>query len=93
MNLYHFTIVVRDANADLVDLEDQFFEAGCEDALLCQYNGIVYLEFGREAKNAAQAITSALDSIRTLGFKDLIVEKQGFSTLAEINRFAVKSKN
>lgn len=84
MSLYHFTIVVRDANVELADLEDQFFEAGCEDALLCQYNGTVYLEFDREATSAVQAITSALDSIRTLGFKDLIVEEQGFSTLAEM---------
>lgn len=84
MSIYHFTIVVRDASSDLADLEDQFFEAGCEDALLCQYNGTVYLEFDREAKSAIEAITSALDSIRTLGFKDLIIEEQGFSTLAEM---------
>ncbi len=84
MSLYHFTIVVRDANSDLANLEDLFFEAGCEDALLCQYNGTVYLEFDREAESAVQAIKSALDSIRTLGFKDLIVEEQGFSTLAEM---------
>ena len=73
MSIYHFTIVVRDASSNLADLEDQFFKTGCEDALLCQYNGTVYLEFDREAQSIVEAITSALNSIRTLGFKDLIV--------------------
>ncbi len=84
MSIYHFTIVVRDASSNLADLEDQFFEVGCEDALLCEYNGTIYLEFDREADSALQAVRSALDSIRSLGFKDLIVEEQGFSTLSEM---------
>lgn len=84
MNNYHFTVVVRDARSDLADLEDKFFEAGCDDALLCSYNDTVYLEFNRDAENAAQAIRSALDNIRSLGFSDLIVEEQGFSVLSEM---------
>ncbi|MGY5394176.1 helix-turn-helix transcriptional regulator [Acinetobacter sp. NigerLNRRAM0016] len=84
MSIYHFTIVVRDASSNLADLEDQFFEVGCDDALLCEYNGTIYLEFDREADSALQAVRSALDSIRSLGFKDLIVEEQGFSTLSEM---------
>lgn len=82
MNNYHFTVVVRDARSDLSVLEDKFFEAGCDDALVCSYNDTIYLEFDREAENAEQAIHSALDNIRSLGFHDLIVEEQGYSTLA-----------
>jgi predicted DNA-binding transcriptional regulator AlpA len=92
MSIYHFTIVVRDASSDLTDLEDQFFEIGCEDALLCQHNGTICLEFDREAKSAAEAIRSALDTIRTLGFNDLIVEEHGFSTLAEMAERAGMSR-
>lgn len=84
MNNYQFTIVVRDANADLSELEDAFFEAGCDDALLCSYNGTVYLEFDREADTAEIAIRTALQQIRSLGYADLIIEEQGFSTLAEM---------
>lgn len=84
MNIYHFTIVIRDAYAKLTELEDQFFQAGCDDALLCSYNGTIYLEFDREAVNATQAIQSALDNIRSLGFTDLIIEEKGFSTLSEM---------
>ncbi|WP_180102186.1 XRE family transcriptional regulator [Acinetobacter sp. YH12126] len=84
MNNYHFTVVVRDARSDLSELEDKFFEAGCDDALLCTYNGTVYLEFDREAESAEFAIQSALENIQSLGYKDLIVEEKGFSTLAEM---------
>lgn len=84
MNNYHFTVVVRDARANLFKLEDKFFEAGCDDALLCSYNDTIYLEFDREADNAEQAVSSALNDIRSLGFHDLIVEEQGYSTLAEM---------
>lgn len=84
MNHYQFTIVVRDAHAELTDLEDQFFEAGCDDALLCRYNDTVYLEFDREAESAVIAIRSALNDIKKLGFSDLIVEEKGFSTLSEM---------
>ena len=84
MNNYHFTVVVRDARANLSELEDKFFEAGCDDALLCSYNETIYLEFDREADNAEQAVSSALNDIRSLGFHDLIVEEQGYSTLAEM---------
>lgn len=84
MNNYHFTVVVRDARANLSELEDKIFEAGCDDALLCSYNDTIYLEFDREADNAEQAVSSALNDIRSLGFHDLIVEEQGYSTLAEM---------
>lgn len=84
MKNYHFTVVVRDARANLSELEDKFFEAGCDDALLCSYNDTIYLEFDREADNAEQAVSSALNDIRSLGFHDLIVEEQGYSTLAEM---------
>lgn len=92
MSNYHFTIVVRDAHSDLSELEDKFFEAGCDDALLCSYNNTIYLEFDREAENAEQAINSALDNIRSLGFNDLIVEEQGYSTLAEMAERAGMSR-
>lgn len=84
MKTYHFTVVVRDASNTLEDLEDQFFAAGCDDALLCSYNDTIYLEFDRESENAKTAITSALSDIQKLGFKDLIVEEHGFATLAEM---------
>lgn len=84
MDMYHFTIVIRDARYQLSDLENRLFEAGCDDALLCSYNDTVYLEFDREAESAEIAIKSALQDIRAAGFKELIVEENGYASLSEM---------
>ena len=44
-------------------IENQFFEAGCDDALLCSFNNTVYLEFCREAECAEKAIKSFIKSL------------------------------
>ncbi len=84
MKTYHFTIVIRDARFDMDDLEDRLFEAGCDDALICSYNNTVYLEFDRESVSAEQAMKSAIENIKSAGFKELLIEEQGFSTLSEM---------
>jgi AcrR family transcriptional regulator len=84
MNTYHFTVAVRDARADMDDLEDRLFAAGCDDALVCSHNQAVYLEFDRQAKTAKQAIKTALANIRAAGFTQLVVQESGVSSLAEI---------
>ena len=84
MNNYHFTVVVRDARSDLSVLEDKFFEAGCDDALVCSYNDTIYLEFDREATAAKNAITSAFNDLKQAGFNDLILQEKGVSSLSEM---------
>lgn len=84
MNLYHFSIVIRDADPTATDLEDQLFEAGCDDALLCQLDDTVYLEFDREAPTAQHALQSAIDDLHSAGFHDLIIQEGGISSLAEM---------
>lgn len=84
MNLYHFSILIRDANPQIEALEDRLFEAGCDDALICFNNRTVYLEFDREAENAQIAIESAMLDIQKAGFYELILQESGVSSLAEI---------
>lgn len=84
MPIFHFSIVIRDARADNEALEDRLFAAGCDDALLCFYNKIPYLEFDREGENAKAAIQSALQDIRNAGFQDLVVQESGYATLSEM---------
>ncbi len=84
MNVYHFTVLIRDASPDLPDLEDRLYEAGCDDALVCRLNSTVYLEFDREAESAHQALHSAMANLQAAGFSDLVVQESGVSTLAEI---------
>ena len=84
MNTYHFTIIVRDANAFDDTLDDTFFMAGCDDALVCRMDNVVYLEFDREATDAKTAITSAFNDLKQAGFNDLILQEKGVSSLSEM---------
>ncbi|MCQ9328510.1 hypothetical protein [Pelistega suis] len=84
MTLYHFTILIRDANPSMEQLEDRLFEAGCDDALICFNNQTVYLEFDREATVAKEAVKSAMENIQSAGFYDLVLQESGVSSLAEI---------
>lgn len=84
MTLYHFSILIRDADKSTPDLEDKLFNAGCDDALICFYNQTVYLEFDRYAETAQLAIQSAFDNIRQAGFSDLVLQESGVSSLSEI---------
>lgn len=84
MTLYHFSILIRDADKSIPDLEDKLFNAGCDDALVCFYNQTVYLEFDRYAETAQLAIQSAFDNIRQAGFSDLVLQESGVSSLSEI---------
>lgn len=84
MSLYHFSILIRDANKNTESLEDRLFEAGCDDSLVCFNNDVVYLEFDREAETAKQAIESAISDIKNAGFTDLVLQESGVTSLAEI---------
>lgn len=84
MNTYHFTVLIRDAGRNTESLEDRLFEAGCDDALVCFHNQTVYLEFDRQAANAAEAVGSALENIRHAGFTDAVLQETGYATLSEM---------
>jgi hypothetical protein len=49
------------------DLEDRFFEAGCSDATIAVTDGVITLQFAREADNLAEAIASARAAITQAG--------------------------
>ncbi|HEX7376396.1 MAG TPA: hypothetical protein VF278_04755 [Pirellulales bacterium] len=71
IGVYSFTVIL-DGLVDITqDLEDRLYEAGCDDALLSCTNGVVYLEFDREAESLAEAIGSAVRDITAAGFSPL----------------------
>ncbi|STZ09144.1 Uncharacterised protein [Moraxella caprae] len=84
MNTYHFNIIIRDANSQDSTLEDRLFEAGCDDALVCRLDELVYLEFDRASDSAKAAIASAFDDLHKAGFYDLILQEKGVSSLSEM---------
>ena len=49
------------------DLENDVFEAGCDDATLWSTGGIVYLSFHRASPDLLSAVRSALDELEEAG--------------------------
>lgn len=83
---FEFTIVLGSkASADMPELEDTLFEAGCSDALVCAYGNTVYLEFCREATSARAAINSAIKDILRAGFNILSIEEGGCASISEMS--------
>lgn len=66
MSLYRFTLVV-DAPELTDDLADALFEAGCDDGSPGQSNGVVTVDFDREADSLEEAIRSAIASVNASG--------------------------
>jgi hypothetical protein len=60
MSIHHFTLTVSGLTYDQTD---RLYEAGCDDALLSECNGVVTLDFAREAPDMLTAIASAIDDI------------------------------
>jgi hypothetical protein len=63
-----FRIFLDDAGEIDQTMEQRLFEASCDDALLCQRRGAVFLDFDREAESLAQAVESAISDISNAGY-------------------------
>ena len=66
MKSYHFSLVLSGVDRATKELEDAFYEAGCDDALICFYNGSVYLEFDRVAQSFEVALSSAIRDVESV---------------------------
>jgi hypothetical protein len=84
MITYFFTLVLKSAGSLLANIEDTLYEAGCSDALVCSFNGTVYLEFDSQAKSPQEAITLAIENVQTAGLSIASVQEGGVASMAEI---------
>jgi hypothetical protein len=67
MKNHSFTVSFSGLDYDTpnINIEDLFYEAGCDDALLHSIGGKMYLAFDREALSYEQAVTSAIKDIES----------------------------
>ena len=88
VRLHHFTFILAAPAGISPELEDAMFQAGCDDALLFQQNGILHLEFEREAPSLKDAVSSAMAAITSARVPVDIagVEPGDIVTAAEIGR-------
>jgi len=49
------------------ELEDALFEAGCDDALLGIQDGMIFLDFSRQAPSFREALTSSIEDVEKAG--------------------------
>jgi hypothetical protein len=94
LEAYEFTLVLDRVDDQTEGLEDQLFEAGCDDALINFRNGTVYLDFNREAPSAEDAVISAIKDVEksTLGAKVISILPDDQVNAAEIAKRLNKSR-
>ena len=56
------------------DLADALFTAGCDDGTPGTTNGTFCMDFHREAATLEEAIRSAIENVRTVGYEIVRVE-------------------
>jgi hypothetical protein len=73
--VYSFTLRLCGLRGRITDeTQNTLFEAGCDDALLRQCDGHVFLDFDREGKSLTQAIVSAIQAVEASGAGFTVVE-------------------
>ncbi len=82
MQTYEFTIILGGVNLD-TQYEDAFFEAGCDDGMICLKGRTLYIEFMREAETAEAAISSAIKDVEAAGAYIVAFNEAGPVTISE----------
>ena len=67
MTKYHFTLILTDGVELTDDLADRLFEAGCDDGSPGMCEGVVSIDFHREADSLESAIRSAISNVNAAG--------------------------
>ena len=63
-----FTLILSGVRELAPELADAIFAAGCHDATPSSCNGIVSVDFDREAESLGDAIGSAIKDVAAAGF-------------------------
>lgn len=67
LSTFQFTVILQCLSDISEELTDRLFEAGCDDTLLRCCDGVVYLDFDRDANSLADAVGSAVRDITAAG--------------------------
>jgi hypothetical protein len=92
MTTHSFVLVLEGVDVLSEELEDQLYEAGCDDALLLSRDGVVCLDFEREAAGLEDAVVSAIHNVEGVGRRVLRVEPDELVTASEIGERVGRSR-
>lgn len=85
---HEFTIIASGLDPESDNFEDRFYEAGCSDATISFQKGLIIVEFARDAKNFAHALTSAFADVYKAG---AVVERFEPDYLVSLTDIAARS--
>src|SRR4051794_37954463 len=93
MSLHRFTLILAGPEAT-EEMAEALFIAGCDDATLGSCNGVISLDFSREAPSLREAVASAIADVgrADLGLQVVRVEPDELVTAAEIARRIKQSR-
>jgi predicted DNA-binding transcriptional regulator AlpA len=90
MTEHNFTLML---DGDVESHIDGLYEAGLDDALLGETNGIAYAAFDRDAPSLLEAIVDAIGQVHSVpGIEVIRVEPEDYLTAAEIASHTGKSR-
>jgi hypothetical protein len=74
MSKYHFSLLVSDPVELTESVADALYSAGCDDATPGMCEGVLTLDFHREAASLEEAIRTAIANVRSAGLEAARVE-------------------
>jgi hypothetical protein len=69
MAKYEFTLILKGEHELTEELADQLYEAGCDDGTPGTCNGILSIDFHRQADSLELAIRSAIAQLTSAGYQ------------------------
>ena len=76
MRQFDFTVIFAEFFELTPELADALFAAGCDDGTPGTANGVLFVDFHREAATLEDAIRSAIEDVRTAGYGVARVEME-----------------
>ncbi len=74
-----FTLILTGLAELSDDISDALFEAGCDDALIGIRDGVVFLDFDREASSFREAVLSAIADVEGAGIGATVLRVENVS--------------
>jgi hypothetical protein len=89
-----FTLILSGASELTAEIQDALFLAGCDDALLGCREGVLFLDFDREAASLSEAIAASIANVEGagVGLRVVRVEPDDLITTSEIARRVGQSR-
>jgi transcriptional regulator with XRE-family HTH domain len=84
MKIHEFTIIASGLDPTANDFQDQFYDAGCDDATISFQKGMIIIEFAREAQTFSSALISACANVQRAGATIERIEPDYLVSLSDI---------